>query len=394
MTTRVGVGTSRSKNPIQAAKEAVAGALKNAGTTSCDFVMMFATVGYDQQQLVSTVREETAKAPLAGCSGEGVIALGLGDEGTHAVSVMVWQSDELKFRHVKAKGLKDDGAAVGRAVGAAIGEIPADALGLFTFADGLTFNFDRFSAGFQAARPTTKQLPIIGGTAGDNYTQTRTYQYFDDEVFSDGVTCALLSGPGALHVDVSHGCSIIGAERTITKSEGNVIQEIDGKPALDVMAEYLSVDEIKDHSLSMISLCLGFKAPSEIQKGYDEYIIRVIAGRDDAKKTISIYTDVTPGTKVWMTRRDPDKMLQGIDQMTQRLSEKLGGKKPQAVFQVECMGRGKHMFREEEKGRFLARLQERVGTAPWIGFYAYGEIAPVGASTYFHNYTSVIAAVG
>ena len=395
MAIQAGVGHSNHRNPEQAGKEAAEAALKQAGITNPDFVMLFATVGYDQNAILGSVRKATGNAPLSGCSGEGVIAQNFGNESNHAVSVMVWKSADLKWKNYKGAGLKQDAKAVGAAIAKEIGEVPDDALALFTLADGLTFNFDKFNEGFNNVIKVKKPLKMVGGTAGDNYTQTRTYQYHDGEVFSEGVSVALLHGKGNIAADVSHGCTAIGAERTITKAEGNVIYEIDGKPAIQVMNEYLSAEEIKNFNLSMISLCLGFQAPKDVAEHQrDEYIIRVIPAKDEAKGSISLYTEVKTGQKIWMTRRDPEKMMKGLDDLIARLNQQLGGKNPEAVIQIECMGRGKNMFREEEKMLLLDKLQTNLGKKiPWIGFYAYGEIAPIGDRNHFHNYTSVVAAV-
>jgi hypothetical protein len=392
MGTNVGVGHSTHRDPERAGQEAVAAAYKQAGVDSCDFVLLFSTVGYDQEELLEAVRESTGNAPLSGCSGEGVIDRGFGDESSHAVSVMVWKSDELKFTNAHAKGLSDGASAVGKSIAETLGDVPNNALGLFTFGDGITFSFDQFSAGFNEAAKVDKPLPLIGGTAGDNFTQTKTYQYHNGEVFSDGVSVALLSGDGTIAIDVSHGCKPIGEELAITSSEGNVIKEIDGRPALDVMREYLNDEETLESAT--IPLVLGFKAPSDIASAYDEQIVRMIPIKDEEAKTIAIYTDVDPlGKSVYMSRRDPTKMKEGIDRMTANLKTQLGDKEPRAVIHIECMGRGKHMFREEEKMSLLNSLQSGLDGVPWVGFYAYGEIAPVGGSSHFHNYSSVVSVI-
>ena len=78
MAFQAGVGHSDHRNPEQAGKDAVAEAMKNAGIDKADFVMLFATVGYNQPALLSTVRKATGNVPLSGCSGEGVIAQNFG----------------------------------------------------------------------------------------------------------------------------------------------------------------------------------------------------------------------------------------------------------------------------------------------------------------------------
>ena len=79
-----------------------------------------------------------------------------------------------------------------------------------------------------------------GGGAGNNFNNwaSPTYQYCDDEVITDGVSYALLSGTAQAGWAISHGCIPIGGERIVTRSQGNIIYEIDGKPAMEVFEEY------------------------------------------------------------------------------------------------------------------------------------------------------------
>src|ERR687893_2093881 len=87
---------------------------------------------------------------------------------------------------------------------------------------------------------TVDHLPIWGGGAGDNLAMRQTYQYCDDEVVSDGVAYALLSGEALPAWAIDVGYVPIGGERKVTRSQGNVIYEIDGKPAVEVFHEYMT----------------------------------------------------------------------------------------------------------------------------------------------------------
>ena len=79
---------------------------------------------------------------------------------------------------------------------------------------------------------------MFGGLAADNWAIRKTYQYHDDEVFSEGISCVLMSGSGDVASGISHGCVPIGTKRTITRSKGNIIYEIDGIPALEALKDY------------------------------------------------------------------------------------------------------------------------------------------------------------
>lgn len=393
--TQAGVGTSHHRNPKIAGSEAAERALEKLGTDKPDFVFMFASVGYDQAALLRSVREATHGVRLSGCSGEGVIAKDEADESNFSVAVMAIRSDELRFHNALASGLKEDSARVGTEIGRAMQPALADdSLALFVFPDALTFNFDRFVSGLEETLNLNgSPLPLFGGLASDNWAMKRTYQYCNDEIVSGGMAATLLSGKGRLAWAVNHGCIPIGAERKVTKAEGNVIYEIDDKPVLEVLKEYLVGDEVDNWNKTVVNLSVGMKAP-DYMEGYDEYVIRFMPTKDDATKSITISTEVAEGTSVWMTRRDQGKIAEGVHRIAEEINAELGENKPKLVFQFDCAGRGKFVFRDQQKVDLQKSLQKRVGSdIPWLGAYVYGEIGPVGKTNCFHNYTAVVLAV-
>ncbi len=389
----VGAGISNQRDPRRAGKHAAEMALQAAGCDKPVFAFVFATVGYAQRVLIEAIRDVIGQAPLCGCSGEGVIGRCTADESNFCAGVMAVGRDDLIFSHGLATGLASGSEAVGREVGnsvaACLGE---DAAALFVFGDGLTINFDSFQRGVEAAIGPEAHLPILGGVSADNWAFKQTYQYCDDRVASDGLAWAMLRGKVRVLSAVSHGCVPIGGRRTITRARGNVIYEIDGRPALDVLKEYLLPEEIDNWDKAVISLCLGFKTPAHLE-GYDEYMIRFIPARDEAACSISIQTEVPTGGDVWMTRRDPSKMELGVKRVARELPALAGGEQPLFVLQFDCCGRGRVILPEPAKFSMLQELQRSVGAdAPWLGLYTLGEIGPIGPHNCFHNYTVVLAA--
>jgi hypothetical protein len=392
---QAGVGVSHHRNPRVAGQEAAHKALEAAGVGKPDFSFMFATVGYDQRALLGAVRGATDGAPLCGCSGEGVIAGDEADESNFSVAVMAIRSDQLSFSPGMVTDLKRDPAGAGRAIAEAIQpDVGADAVALFLFPDGITVNYDRLVAGLEGGLGLDHPLPLVGGTAGDNLAFERAFQYCDDRVVSDGVAWALLSGKAQVSWAVSHTCVPIGIEHKVTRSKGNVIYEIDGKPVLDVLKAYLTDDVIEDWAQAVLSFPLGFKVQGEM-RGYDEYVIRgMVGGRDDATGSVTIPTEVSEGTSIWLTRRDQDKLLDGVDRLAEEISARLGDAPAKLVFQFDCAGRGKMFLREQQKSQLLDKLRGRIGPdVPWLGFYTFGEISPVGRDNHFHNYTVVLTVV-
>jgi hypothetical protein len=397
MTTKAGVGMSRHHNPNLAGREAAEQALKKAGVVKPDFVVMFASIGYDQRSLLRAVREATGGAPLTGCSVEGTIDGDEADESNFSVLVTAISSDELRWHNGLATGLSADSCALGKRVAKdLLPTLSTDTIGLFVFPDGLTYDIDNFFAGLEGDLPSERFLPIWGGGAGNNLNLGKpTYQYCDDEVVSDAISYALLSGEARPAWAIGHSLIPIGGERIVTRSQDNVIYEIDGKPATEVLKEYLPEDaltEDRDWLRYAISLALSFRAPSYMKD--EEYVVRGVPRLSLTDGSITVQTEVQEGTSIWFSSRDKEKITTGFDRMAAQIKEQLDGAKPELVFQFECVTRGKLMFREQEKLQLLRRFRQSVGPeVPWVGFYTIGEIAPVEEHNGINRFASIILAL-
>jgi hypothetical protein len=395
--TKAGVGMSQHHNPNVAGHEAAQQALKEAGVSKPDFVFMFGSIGYDQRSLVRAVRESTGGAPLSGCSAEGTINGDQIDESGFSVVVTAISSDELHWTNGLATGLEDDPRAVGKQVAQELlPHLSSDTIGLFVFPDGFTENFDHFIAGLEENLPSERFLPMWGGGAANNFNQEEpTYQYCDDEVIFGGVSYALLSGEAQTAWANSHSLIPIGGERIVTRSQGNIIYEIDGKPAAEVLKEYLPEHALvadRDWLRYAISLALLFRAPSYMKD--EDYVVRGVPQLSLTDGSITVQTEVEEGTSVWFSSRDKERITTGFDRMAQQIEEQLGGEQPKLVFQFECVTRGHVMFREQEKLQLLKRFRQSVGQdVPWVGFYTVGEIGPVEEHNDIHRFASVVLAL-
>jgi hypothetical protein len=348
--------------------------------------------------LVRAVRETTGGAPLSGCSAEGTINGDDADESNFSVVVTAISSEQLRWRNGLVTGLSADPRAVGKRVAKdLLPHLSAETIGLFVFPDGRVDNLYTFFAGLEDNLPSERFLPLWGGGANTSLSgEGPTYQYCDDEVISDGVSYALLSGEAHAAWAVSHTLIPIGGERIVTRSQGNVIYEIDSKPATEVLNEYLpegALADERDWSRYAYSLALTSKAPSYMKD--EEYIVRGVPQLNLTDGSVTVQTEVTEGTSVWFSSRDKEKITAGLDRMAAQIKEQLGGAQPKLVFQFECSTRGKLMFREQEKLQLLKRLRQSVNPdVPWAGFYTEGrELGPVEKHNDPHLLTSVVLAL-
>src|ERR671914_2274518 len=296
MATNAGVGRSHHHNPDVAGREAAEQALQKADLDEPDFVSMFASIGYDQHSLVRAVRENTGGAPLTGCSAEGTIDGDNADESNFSVLVTAISSEDLHWRNGLTSGLRADPRDAGKRVAQdLLPHLSAETIGLFVFPDGVSLSLEHFFAGLEDNLPSERFLPMWGGGAGNNYIFGEpTYQYCDNEVVSDGVSYALLSGKAQASWALSHSLIPIGGERKVTRSQGNVIYEIDGKPATEVLNEYLpegALADERDWSRYAYSLALTSKAPSYMKD--EEYIVRGVPQLNLTDGSVTVQTEVT-----------------------------------------------------------------------------------------------------
>jgi len=180
----------------------------------------------------------------------------------------------------------------------------------------------------------------------------------------------------------------------VTRSQGNVIYEIDGKPALEVLQEYLPdralAEDWRSYAISCV-LCL--RAPSYMKD--EEYVVRTIVSLDATDGPATVQTEIPEGTSVWMSSRNQEKVTTGLDRMADHIRHELGGNQPNLMFHFDCCSRGKLMFREQEKLRVLRQFRRAIGPeVPWAGFYTYGEIGPMDKHNCYHNQTAVVLALG
>ncbi len=392
MATLVGVGVSHHRQTVRAAQEAVQKALTQAAIEQPDFVFVFSSLGYDADKLVHTVRQATGECPLSGCSGQGVIVQGEGDESSFSVAVMVIKSDELQFTNQVVSRQDQSFEQVGETLGSKLKmEMPAEPIALFLFTEGLTLNFDRLASGLQSILQLETPLPILGGAAGSDTEMEVTYQFYDDRVLTDGTVITLMSGQGQIAWSLDHSCTPIGTAYEITRAEGNLIYELDHKPVFEVLRQYLTDEEIDRWDRSVVvSFCFGLKFHGDDE----DFMIRYLPSKNDTAEAVMVQTEVIQGTKIWVMRRDQEKIAQGSKEVAQKLKAQLNGQTPKFIFQFDCYGRGNSIFTEQQKSHLLHKLQQDVGRdLPWLGFYTHGEIAPIGQKNAFHNYTLVLAAV-
>ncbi len=203
---------------------------------------------------------------------------------------------------------------------------------------------------------------------------------------ADGVQTGGLSGvlfASEVEVAAGHtqGCSPIGPVRTITRAHRNIIAELDGRPALDMMKQ--DIGEVLARDLSRLGgyIFVGLPLPhSDTQ----DYLVRNLLGIDVGQGLIAIGELVGEGDQIMFCRRDGNTAREDMSRMLEGLARRCRGRKPRGALYFSCLGRGRNQFGENSEE--LRMITEVLGEFPLVGFFANGEI--------FHNrlygYTGVL----
>lgn len=390
LSTRASVGSSSARDPGEAAAE-IAAAIANSQALGGppDVLVAFATAAHDQELFLKALGQAFPTARRTGCSGEGVIVREGTFETDYYAAVLALRSPTVGFVPFLFDSYGTDSASAGGDLATLIGETP-DVFGVLVFPDGLLGNCTEFLETLD--RETGPEPVVVGGTSGDGMRMERTWQYLDDRATTGAVAGLILTGPGRVAWAVSHGCTPIGLERTVTDAADGWVREIDGQPAWDVFKEYLPGDPQALNAEGIIHLCVGLPLDGRAVDEYGDF--RIVTPMSLDPDTGALYFPgggIESGARIRLTRRDERAIRDSASDCARRVSE-TGD--PAFVLQFDCAGRGHALFGARAADEMVRPLQAKFDSSvPWIGFHTYGEIAPIAGSRCYHNYTVVLCGV-
>ena len=394
-----GVGLSKNVNdPKEAGFEACKRAIEKMGGGDPDFTIAFSSVALDQEQVVSGIKEASNNAPGIGCSNAGAITV----EGPSqkSVAVMAIKSDKIVFTSGLGPDVKKDARAAGRALAEDIKKHAAGELKtLIMLPDVLTGNGADIVRGVLDV--LGKHFPVVGGAAGDDFLFEKTYEYRDGEAVSGSVAGAGLSGDFHFAMGVRHGWVPIGHPMKVTKSTGATIHTLDNRPAVSIYEDYFGTkaEELRKEPLARMAITypLGIKIPD-----LDEYLIRDPITVDE-NGAITCAAEMPEGSEVRLMIGSKEKAIEAAEEAARKVMTDLASDKvsPKFVLMFNCIAREK-LFGQKAKEEIDAVKKILGENVPLLGFYTYGEQAPLGGETKnvsliqsrFYNETMVLFAVG
>jgi small ligand-binding sensory domain FIST len=199
-----------------------------------------------------------------------------------------------------------------------------------------------------------------------------------------------LTGAVRIRTVVSQGCRPIGDRFMITQAEQNIVHELSGKPALDRLREVFSLLTPSEQRQAERALHLGIVI-DEHKDHFDrgDFLIRNLIGADQQSGSFALGDVVKEGQTVQFQLRDAAAASEDLHALLtgERIAHQ--DQTPIGALVFSCNGRGQRFFRTPHHD--AAAIHQEIGGLPVGGFFAMGEIGPVGGNNFLHSYTASVA---
>jgi small ligand-binding sensory domain FIST len=199
-----------------------------------------------------------------------------------------------------------------------------------------------------------------------------------------------LTGNFSLRTVVSQGCRPIGDPQIITRCENQIIYELGGKPALEVIQALLESLPEADQRLARSALLMG-RVIDEYKEGFErgDFLIRTLMGADPKSGAIAVGDIFRPGQTVQLHVRDASTAREDLHELMDSLAPEFNDDRPaKGALLFSCNGRGAHLYGEKDHDSRV--ITETTGAIPLAGFFCNGEIGPIGNTNFLHGFTASI----
>ena len=346
-------------------------------------VVTFGAGGYgDSPEPILELRRAFPLATMIGCSTAGEILDAQVYDGRIVAAVCRFARTEVRGASVAIRSGAD--AAAGSALAQRLAG--PDLRAVLVLSEGLLVNGSALVAGINAKLP--EAVIVTGGLAADGDRFQRTWVLHDGRILRRHVCAVGLYGTA---VRVGHGScggwQSFGPERLVTRADGNVLQELDGRPALALYKDYLG-------DLADGLPAAGLRFPLGLRASEDDHrlLVRTILATDPGAGSMTFAGDMPEGYRARLMRASLGGLIEGAKQAARQALAR-GGPGTALAVAISCVGR-RMMLGERSDDELEATLDTLPGATTQIGFYSYGELSPFDTgSCDLHNQTMTLTSI-
>lgn len=350
--------------------------------SAVDWVLIFGSATrLSDADALATLRRRYPEALFVGCSTAGEIEDVYVHDGSLVATAVDFEATEVRGRRVEISG-----ATGGRGAGEALVEALSGPglCHVLVLSDGLAVNGTELVAGLTAKLPPG--VSVSGGLAGDGEGLGRT-----SILFADQVEGGVVAGVGFYGDRLRVGCGSLGGwdpfgpERKITRSDGNVLYELDGQSALALYKRFLG-EKAAELPTSALLFPLSLRSPDGTSSG----IVRTVLEVDENQQSMTFAGNLDEGWYAQLMKANFERLIDGA-MGAAKICADHHAEASQLALLVSCVGRKlvlKQRIEEE-----VEAVREVLGAQPVLsGFYSLGEISPfsTGGPCELHNQTMTI----
>jgi small ligand-binding sensory domain FIST len=391
MAIQAGAGLSTLEDTEEAARQAAARSLERAGCDRADWALVFATTAHRPRYsaMLAAIQAVLGTGRLAGCSGWGVLAGAEEVEGRPGIAVLAARSGRIEAETLLAGIEADGGDPAAAEVARQIAGRDAPSL-LVLLPDPFAVRPDDL---LEALGRRAPRAEAVGAAPSADPALPGTFQFYGRNVATRAVAGLHLWGDLWRRVGITQGCQPLGDPCRVTRGEGNVILELDGRPALDVLRARLPVG-VRD-SLERLGafLFLGLPPdPSQPRFEPGEYLVRSLVGVEPQRGALVSGAPIRQGQPILLAVREAHAAREDLKQMLERLRSDGDGRRPAFGLYFNCAARGTSLH--GMPGIDTAYITGALADLPIAGFFGNAEIAPLRGANRVFTHTGVLALVG
>lgn len=359
---------------------------------SSQLVLVFgATAVLHKPELVAAIRKDYPAAHLLGCSTAGEICGTSVFDDSLVVTAIHFEHTLLRSVEINLALVPDSGQAgewiaqnLPHAVHDPATGVEQKLVHVLVLTDGLKVNGSDFVSG--VTRHLPEGVTMTGGLAGDGARFGETLVFRDNAPEKDSIAALGLYG-SRLKVGMGSlgGWDSFGPERLVTRSEANILYELDGHSALGLYKQYLGA-----HADGLPATGLLFPLSVRTRPG-ETPVVRTILSVDESAQSLTFAGDIPQGAYARLMKANFDRLIDGAAGAARANAQSLGSVVPELAILISCVGRKLVLKQRVEEE--VEAVSEILGAGAMLaGFYSYGEISPFtpGAKCELHNQTMTI----
>ena len=337
------------------------------------------------EQLAAEASKRLGTENLIGCSGESIVGEAQEIERNPSISLWLTRLPNVNVRlmHLLLERTSDGASIVGWHE--SLEQQWPDSATMLALGDPFSFPADVMLQRLNDDRPG---LQVVGGMASTAAAPGENRLFFGPKAETQGAVAAILDGAVRIKTVVSQGCRPIGTHLVVTKSEGNVIYELGGKPALLQLKAIFDTLPTSEQRLVETGLHLG-RVVNEYQDQFEQgdFLVRNVMGIDPNDGSVAVGDFFRPGQTVQFHVRDQGSADSEMRSMLAQVRDDSEAK-PSGGLLFTCNGRGTRLFPEPHHDAGL--INETLGAIPVSGFFAAGELGPIGGKNFMHGFTASV----